>query len=273
MSKPRLYIMNGPDKGKSYELAGETVHVGRVSNNDIRIREKSISRRHLQIRVRGDRFVLKDLNSKNGTFVNGKLITPEKEFEVEAGLPVSIGRIVIALGKECSEDIFSIQQLSNITGEFSETALFTAYKDRPMTTPKNLELIYNVSNVLMQSLDINETLEKILDHIFDLLRRIDRGVIILLDYRTGEISDVILRAPKTDDDAEVIYSRSIVNRVVKDGKPIIMLDTFGQDQAVLSASMELMKVRSVMCVPLISRSQVRGVIYVDSVNRPYGFRE
>jgi len=125
----------------------------------------------------------------------------------------------------------------------------------------------------MQSLDINEILEKILDHIFDLLKRIDRGVIILLDYETGEISNVILRAPKTKDDAEIIYSRSIVDRVIRDRKPIIMLDTFGQEQSELSASLESIKVRSVMCVPLISRSQLRGVIYVDSISMPYGFRE
>jgi signal transduction histidine kinase/ActR/RegA family two-component response regulator len=41
----------------------------------------------------------------------------------------------------------------------------------------------------------------------------------------------------------------------------------------VSKSMELMKVRSVMCVPLISKSKMRGVIYVDSVRIPYGFRE
>jgi GAF domain-containing protein len=52
-----------------------------------------------------------------------------------------------------------------------------------------------------------------------------------------------------------------------------MLDTFSEDKVDLSESMEIMKVRSVMCVPLISRSQVKGAIYVDSLNRPYGFRK
>ena len=41
----------------------------------------------------------------------------------------------------------------------------------------------------------------------------------------------------------------------------------------LSESMQLMKIKSVMCVPLISRSTVRGVIYVDSVSKPHGFRK
>jgi len=59
---------------------------------------------------------------------------------------------------------------------------------------------------------------------------------------------------------------------MRERKPVIMSDTFSEDEADRSASMELMRVRSVMCVPLISRSQMRGVIYVDSVNKPHGFR-
>lgn len=51
-----------------------------------------------------------------------------------------------------------------------------------------------------------------------------------------------------------------------------MSDTLGEDRVNRSESMELMKIRSVMCVPLISKSQIRGVIYVDSLNKPNGFR-
>jgi GAF domain-containing protein len=74
------------------------------------------------------------------------------------------------------------------------------------------------------------------------------------------------------DTTHKIYSRTIVERVIKEAKPLMMLDTLSEDEADRSKSMELMRVRSVMCVPLISRSQIRGVIYVDSVNRPHGFR-
>ena len=52
-----------------------------------------------------------------------------------------------------------------------------------------------------------------------------------------------------------------------------MLDTLNENRANLSESMEIMNVRSVMRVPLISRSKVKGVVYVDSVNQPYGFRK
>lgn len=269
----KLFIMNGPEKGMSYDLEGDILSLGRVSSNDIQIKEKSISRHHLEIIRKGNHFFIKDLDSMNGTFIEGQLIRPGNEYLVEEGVAVSVGKIVFSIGKECSEEIFSIQELGDLSDEFSNTAMVTAYKDRPMTEPKNLSLIYKVSNVLMQSRNINEILERMLDYIFELLTRIDRGVIVLADQETGEVIEVISRFSKKQDKVEKIYSSSIVNRVIRDGKAIIILDTFGQDEADLSISMEMMKVRSVMCVPLTSRSKIWGVIYVDSINIPYGFRK
>jgi GAF domain-containing protein len=52
-----------------------------------------------------------------------------------------------------------------------------------------------------------------------------------------------------------------------------MSDTYSAAEKEISESMKIMKVRSVMCVPLISRSQIEGVIYIDSVERPHGFRD
>ncbi len=271
----RLFVMNGPFRGESFELDKKIVYLGRLSNNDIQIREKTISRRHLRIEKKEDRYVLRDLNSKNGTFIDGTRLRPDTDIEVEEGVPIAVGKIFISLGVRSSEEIFSREEMVDLSDEFSSTAVFTAHKDRPMSPPKNMEFFFKVSNVLNQSLDINRILERMLDYIFDLLKRIDRGVIILVDHETGEYSSVISRSTKNGDNNRKypLYSKTIVNKVIKSGKAIIMMDTFGQDEADISESMELMKVKSVMCVPLISKSQVRGVIYVDSLKIPYGFRE
>ena len=272
----KLFIMNGPDKGKSYPFESNIIYLGRLPDNDIQIKEKSISRKHLRIQQKGNKFLLRDLNSKNGTFINGRIVRPGMDFEVEEGVPIAVGKIFISLGVECKEDIFSIQELEDLSDEFSSTAMFTAYRDRPHTSPKNMDFFYKVSTALTQSLNIDEIMEKVLDYIFELFKRIDRGVIILLDYKTGDISSVISRTETNKNNKSTVnprYSKTIVNKVIQNGKPIIMLDTLGLDDSDVSDSMELMNVKSVMCVPLISKSQVRGVIYVDSVKIPFGFRE
>jgi GAF domain-containing protein len=60
---------------------------------------------------------------------------------------------------------------------------------------------------------------------------------------------------------------------MREGKALLMPDTHVEDEADRSVSMELMKVRSVLCVPLISRSQIKGVIYLDSIKTPFSFRK
>ena len=270
----KLYILGGPDKGKSFALERDLVTVGRGSESNIRVRDKSVSRRHLEIIRKGDKYFIKDLKSKNGTYVNDEQIKPEKPFEIEQGLLVAIGKTLFCISEAHlgqDEDLMTVLDSVDLTKEMNESST-VFIQDRPMTPQRNIELLYKVSHILKQSLNINEILEDILQDLLDLLKRIDRGVFILVDEKTGELSDPIALLKQQNGDSSKSFSRTIVNRVVKKGKPVVMLDTLNEDEADLSASMHSMKVRSVMCVPLISRSQLRGVIYVDSVNKPYGFR-
>ena len=271
----KIYITNGPDKGQSFDLEMATISVGRSPDNDLQVNDRSASRKHLLVLTRANKYFIQDLNSKNGTFVNGKRISSGRELEIKEGLPVSLGKTVICLGNASSRhqlDTLNAAGLSRTTVEKAEGFA----QDRPMTPQKNMELLYKVSHALMQSLNLNENiseiLEKILHYILDLLKRIDRGAFIIVDAETGEITRSIPILKNRSNDA-VTYSRSIVDQVMREGKPIIILDTLSSDRTDLSESLETMKIRSVMCVPLISRSKLKGVIYVDSINHPYGFRK
>jgi adenylate cyclase len=284
----KLYILGGPEKDKLYDLQGDIIGIGRSPENDIQIKDASVSRNHVKIIKRRDKFFIEDLESRNGTLVNDIQIRSGEEFEIKEGIPITIGDIVINLVKEYSmdDDDITASELSDkdlavldstdLAEELNDTAGAFA-KDRPMTPQKNVELVYKVASLLMQSLimddeDINQILEKILGNILNLLKRVDRGAFILLDTSTGEISDLIPIFKKSSGDHIKMYSQTIVDRVIREGKAVTMLDTRNEDEADLSDSIQIMRVRSVMCVPLISRSQIRGVIYVDSISKPHGFR-
>ena len=267
----KLYILEGPNKGQSFDLKTDTVYIGRSPDNDIQMRDRFVSRKHLEISKRDNKFFLKDLKSENGTYVDGELIKPSREFEVKEGLPISIGMSVLCLGKGCSEYILAFLDSIQLSQELSEKVGKTQ-KDRPMTAKKNMELIYKVSDVLGQPLDINEMLEKILEYIFDLLKRIDRGAIILINEETGETMQVIIRFREGLDGGAMKYSQAVVDHVTETGKPVMIPDAHAEDASELVDTLELMEIGSVMCVPLISKSAIRGVIYVDSLEKPYGFR-
>ena len=124
---------------------------------------------------------------------------------------------VLCVGKGCSEHILSFLDSIDLSKELTEK-VGEAPQDRPMTAKKNMELIYKVSDVLGQSLNINEILEKILEYIFDLLKRIDRGAVILIDHETGEAGEVITRFRKGIDDSVMRYSEAVIDRVIKTGQ-------------------------------------------------------
>ncbi|MBW1669729.1 MAG: FHA domain-containing protein [Deltaproteobacteria bacterium] len=99
----KLFIVEGPDRGRSFRIKGQTVFIGRSPANDIQMRDKTISRQHLKIVRKGDKYFVEDLQSKNGTYVNGEQIRPGVEIEVNEGHPIVIGMSVICLGEGCLE--------------------------------------------------------------------------------------------------------------------------------------------------------------------------
>jgi len=243
--------------------------LGRSADNHIQIKEKHVSRRHLKIVLKGEKYFIEDLRSTNGTYIRDKPIIPGKVFEVREGVPIGVANIFFSLGKEYKRDVAPLQKFIDPVSPLNDAAEM----DRPKTSLRNLELIYSVSKMLMQSLDLNELFGKILDHIFDLLKRIDRGAILLVDSGSGKVTRVISRSNDDAKHAARPYSRTVVNKVINEGKAVMMSNTMKEDKDDRSESMEIMKIKSVMCVPLISKSKIRGAIYVDSVSKPYGFRK
>jgi pSer/pThr/pTyr-binding forkhead associated (FHA) protein len=272
MGMARVYFMNGPDKGRRYELEKDTIYVGRSPKNDVQVTDKSVSRVHLKIVRKGNKYFIRDLKSRNGTFIDGVRIGPDMDYEVQEGKPVAIGRTFFSLGNPYPDDVLAVLNSIDLFKELDEDN-GNSLKDRPSTAKKNMELIYKVSTVLMQTVNTKEILEKIIRHIMEVLKRIDRGLIFLVNLETGEIGDAISISKNNDPKCVRGYSRTIVDRVVREAKPLSMMDTLAEPELNLSESIRINKIRSVMCVPLISRARVMGVIYVDSVQRPNGFRK
>jgi hypothetical protein len=268
----KLYVMDGVDEIQSFDLAGDTVEVGRSSESQIRMKDGYVSGSHLRIIEKGDRYFVRDLGSTNGTFVNGHPIPPGVEVEVEEGVPITVGMSLICLGKACLDHVMPFVDAIFESENINEVVERYQKRDRPMTSKNTMELVYNVSAVLRESLTLNEIMEKILDCILSLLQRMDRGLILLRDTRTGNIIHIFSKAKRGGEGDAYRYSRTMVERVVREGKAFKIVNVIGEDAGRLSESMEIMRIKSALCVPLISRSEVRGVIYLDSFDEPYGFR-
>jgi pSer/pThr/pTyr-binding forkhead associated (FHA) protein len=72
---PRLVVLSEGLTGRSHELKAETTTVGRVEDNVFQIPDPSVSSHHCEVLLKGGEVVIRDLNSTNGTFINGQQIT------------------------------------------------------------------------------------------------------------------------------------------------------------------------------------------------------
>ena len=88
----RVLVIKGPDEGKQFELADASVSVGRDGTNRIRLHDTEVSRRHAEFRQQDDVYLLVDLGSANGTFVNNERIT---EAKLKAGDHVAFGQTLL----------------------------------------------------------------------------------------------------------------------------------------------------------------------------------
>ena len=78
-SQYQLIMRTGPTPGAVYTLEGEQLMIGRDSTNEIVINDAEVSRRHAHLTFQGGKYVLEDLGSTNGTFVNGiRLDSPRR---------------------------------------------------------------------------------------------------------------------------------------------------------------------------------------------------
>lgn len=93
----QLVMKTGPTPGKSYPLEQGEVRIGRDVNNEVVINDAEVSRKHARITVQGNTYVLEDLGSTNGTFVNGQRLTSPHMLLV--GQTISLGEN-ISLGFE-----------------------------------------------------------------------------------------------------------------------------------------------------------------------------
>jgi GAF domain-containing protein len=268
---PVLYLLSGPNTGESYEVKEGTTLLGRGPDNDLQIIEQSVSRKHARILLSAEHLFIEDLGSQNGTQLNGHLISSYYQVEVKEGDFISLGSVLLSLGKPYEEDGMVTQYSISLKETPEEQAKHLLHKDRRITDREKLETIYEVSTLLMQSLDIDEIGEKILDSVFSCIKSIDSAALLLAEQDSDEFRQVTARSREHGKEFEMTYSRTIVNRVILEGKAVMMSDTSLAEETDLSESMIWMRIKSVMCVPLVSKTDVHGVIYVHSTSVSHGF--
>jgi pSer/pThr/pTyr-binding forkhead associated (FHA) protein len=266
-----LVILNGPEIGKTLAIRVGASYLGRSLDNDIRIEDKTISRKHLKIESIKGRYFVTDLSSRNGTFYDGKYVIPGHEVEVKEGVPLAIGMTVICFGKGCKEQIVPFLDTVSLIRDKGKKQGVVEDR-RSETDQKRQDLLSRVSLTLKGSGPLRVILEKVLGHIFHHLNRLDRGAFVLVDPKKLKIMETICAVNKSSEEISASFSEEAVQSVLESGKPLIFSKGYSEEKSALVDTLKVQKIESVMCVPLINGSRIMGAMYADSLKRPDGFR-
>ena len=271
---PRLLGLSGPLRDSVFALPGSEVPVGRDPGNLLAIPDPSLSRRHCIILPADSGFLIRDLDSRNGTYVNGVAI---KEGSLQHGDQISVGDSVFILlirddahgtseaGVEFEDgpaqataqvrpqDVLYLQP-DRILGELPSSSRVT----------RNLNALLKISRIVHQIHDLEKLQSQILELMFEVAPA-ERGPFCWMagEKNSPPFLPGIARPPAAHPDR---VSRTIARKVVIEGVAVLGTDVLRNDGLNSVESLLVSNVRSLLCVPLIVFQKVTGCIYLDTTN-------
>lgn len=285
-----LVALNGPDSGKKIFLAGEEFTLGRHPECDIVVEVGAVSRYHAKITHNDRGFVIEDLKSRNGTFVNDEQIaqphklehgdtirvcdisfefkqegvkpTPNETVGLKADGPGAFGAVMVD-DDGATSTIMSKFEVSSQTGSIHLTA----------SPEVKLNALLEITRGLTGTLSLDEVLPKVLEGLFHIFLQADRGFIILQDG-SGNMVPRWTKARKESDEEEIRISRTIVKHVMQTREAILSADAAADSRFEMSQSITDFKIRSIMCAPLVNADdEVIGVIQIDTLDQRKRFQK
>jgi signal transduction histidine kinase len=279
-SKATLKILKGSNVGECYTLTADKTLLGRESHCEISLPRTTISRRHAQIVRDAEGFYIEDLDSLNGTYVDGtRIIEPTRlrggehiqidEFLMsfrQAGVPVDESEPDLQTERFVKQErpVAGKQTIrSTFAGQF---AVLTGAALRCEIDPQSkLEAVLNIIRNVGTPLDIDDVLRRVLDTLFQIFPQADRGYVFLAEGDELEAVPCASKRRVTDDDPSTMLglrSNTLAAEVMAAGGAMLCTvpDDTGRGEVPLAGS-----ARAVMAAPLLTPTNATlGVIQLET---------
>jgi signal transduction histidine kinase/pSer/pThr/pTyr-binding forkhead associated (FHA) protein len=289
-----LLVLQGPDKGRRFELPDAPTLVGRGSDQ-LPLTDNTVSRRHAELHPRGGEWILKDLGSANGTYING--IRVDNTYTLKLGDQIRVGRSLLVFGAQPGVSRVGRGNV-NLAGEEAgmdssimhavsgDDSMVLAVPEPAAAAMANLKILYQLGAALGSNFNIDQVLEVVMDLVFETVKA-DRGFILLLD-EDGEPAPKVVRMREEEHDDDKIpvgespkihASRTIINHVLSTGQGVLSSNAMADRLFSKSKSVHDLGIRSALCVPIKARrldstkggDENLGVIYIDSSVKNYTY--
>ena len=273
MSVLRLIQDNHGDKNAEFQLNGEVI-LGREAPSEILLPHREVSRKHARIFQEGGNWFIEDLNSANGTIVNG---TKVQRFRLTDGDTIRLSSFTLvfcdsaAPDSQVSDSSFSAMEASIVATHVpGDPTRSPTSADRERALERRLEVLYKVSRSAAGSLSVKALLKVILNELFQIFIQAEYGFVILRDPQSEKFS-IDARRKRHPSVEEHLPSKTIVKYASQN--MCALLSTSAMDDARFRAAQSLVEARttSVICAPLITDEKILGLIYIATraADRPF----
>ena len=252
----RVVVISGPSKGSVVRVKGDQLSVGRDSANHLCLRDRAVSRRHFTISKTDVAFHLVDLDSHNGTFVNG---IPVRRKLLSHGDTVRVGRCELVF--LITEDEEPVQAEVQFKEEDFDDALSTtnvrAYRSVPQggtdvgRMARDLNALFKIANNINSIRELDPLQHRLLELIGEVIPA-DSAAVVMLRHGDEEPTSSRVWHRRTGGDS-IRIRRELVQRVLWERTPLL-IDAHNGDE-------------SVLCVPLVGVERAIGVLYMIAANK------
>ncbi|MBC8029932.1 MAG: sigma 54-interacting transcriptional regulator [Pyrinomonadaceae bacterium] len=288
--EPHLIAISGSLKGTTFPLAKDEISVGREASNEIYLNDPSISRRHCLIRRTSvfdaeevNQLTIRDLESYNGTFVNG---VPVLEQSLAHGDQIALGDVLFLFlaheGGEEDAPAIQMDEVGLITRSTIRLKREEAFYLRPERVlaalrsddrvARELNTLLKISNTINSIRDMRELQQRLLELILEVVPA-ERGATLLLDETREEFVSICGWSRLRGADDSIKVSKTITNQVLREVVALLSNDIFESENIGGTPSLVAARVCSLLCVPLILFDKPLGVIYLDTSDPTARFDE
>jgi len=284
----QLKITSGRAEGKSFHVpSGGRATLGRSENCDFQLVEDGVSRTHALIENKGDRVLFTDLGSSNGSFVNGEPVVSSylhDNDEIRIGLAAVRVEFRGSRAKRYERRTTLSLVKDKPTGAYSERVVeldqtmmmsspATAVTDAGMAQAHAaLQTLCRVSSVINAEHDLSRLFDAVLESVLESTKA-QRAAILIRDPLTGKIQPAAAMTNAGKPETSLQVSSTVVEEVLRRGVSTLSSDTTSDDRFKAGASIIMQQIRSVMCVPLLSKQTILGALYVDTTDARHKFTD
>ncbi|MEE9211416.1 MAG: ATP-binding protein [Phycisphaeraceae bacterium] len=280
-----LTILQGPEKGRHFDLPDDEPQMIGRSSESLPLRDQTISRRHAELTPDDGKWFIRDLNSSNGTFVNGVRVTDR--LQLHNGDQIRTGTTLIAFGETDQPQTTSgvrvvpkrqIETDIHSVVASSDDSMIMAVSDPNEAAALQLRVLYELTQLIGSIVDRSQLLERIMDVVFEYFRA-DRGFVLLQDSPDQRPDPVVVRhrqepgAPPSSRRRPITVSRTIVRYVLQKSMGVLSSNAMTDVRFASGESVQEFGIRSALCAPIQFKDRLYGVIYLDSRVANYTYTE